>query len=64
MSTGTTEHPKKKYKLTFIREEYLHVELYANDEDQAYEMASDLDYEDFETGDTSLDYLYAEEVEE
>jgi len=51
------EHKKNEYRVYFIREEFLFVDIYANDEDQAYLIAKEVDYDEFEKGDCDLVFL-------
>lgn len=58
------EQEKKKYRVSFVREEYLYTEIYANDEDQAYQIAKEIDYEEFYSKSCDLNWIETEEIEE
>jgi hypothetical protein len=58
------EQKKKKYRLLFVQEECLQVEIYANDEEQAEQIASDLDYSEFRSKSCDFNMIAIEEIEE
>lgn len=55
---------KKTYRVTFLQEEYLHTFVEAEDEEEAREIASELEYEDFKSGDCDLTFIDAQSIED
>lgn len=53
---------KKTYRVTFVREEYLHAFVEAEDEEEAYKIANELEYEDFKSGDCDLTFIESEQI--
>lgn len=52
------------YKVSFVQEEYLHAYVEAENEEEAQQIARQLDYEDFESGDCDLLFVEAEQIKD
>lgn len=57
------ESEKKKYRVSLVQEEYLSVDVYANDEDQAYQIALEMDYQEFRSKLCDLNLIEVEEID-
>lgn len=55
---------KKRYKVTIIQEEYLSAYVYADSREEAFDIAGELDYDQFDIGDSDIINLEAEEESE
>jgi hypothetical protein len=52
----------KKYRVVFMQETFYTIDIEAEDEETAFEIAIECDYEDFREGDSEFKYLEIKEI--